>query len=251
MNYQKNSYQIPTDQESVHLVIPARVSTILTHEIVRINQTITIHVQDHADVKIQLQDEPQSIGSTILHIFVQQHAQVTCLLGLMQSSSVNLEIHLYLQGAYAQADVFGLYALNQDQKVIIKTFQMHHGPNTQSNVELKGMLKDHAQADVQGLIYIDGQARKADASQENKNIVFGKNARVVSIPSIEVLQHDVQCCHGTAIGQFDAKHLWYLQSRGLSGMQAHQLLVTSFFGQVMQKFENKEKFMEMVCQKMI
>lgn len=187
----------------------------------------------------------------IYHVQIAKNGHFTCLLGFLYANQVNIELHLYLEGDGAQADVFGIYALSEKQQVKIKTYQMHHGTHTKSQVVLKGMLKGQALADIAGLIYIGKNAVKANGLQENKNIVLSSQAHVVSIPSIEVLQHDVQCNHGTAVGQFDQQHLWYLTSRGLDVYQAHQLLIRSFFGTIVQKFQNSEEFMEMICQKMI
>lgn len=249
-------YQISSDLEFVHLRISLKNgTTILNHTISTIPQTIFLHVQPGTRVTLLINDRAGALSLskilTTYHIIVEQNANVTSLIGLMHSLHVGLDLHFYLQGTHGQAQAFGIYALNDQQQVEIKTYQMHHASYTQSQVELKGMLKGQAQANVQGLIYIDQAAYKSDASQENKNIVCGQQARVVSIPSIEVLQHDVQCSHGSAVGQFDQKHLWYLQSRGLTSHQAYQLLIASFFGPVVEKFEKGELFMETLCQKMI
>ena len=51
-----------------------------------------------------------------------------------------------------------------------------------------------------------------------------------SIPALEVLTNDVRCTHGSAVGQVDQESLYYLQARGLSAVQAEQLLIASFLG---------------------
>jgi Fe-S cluster assembly scaffold protein SufB len=215
---------------------------------------LKIEVEKGFKVKLLLLDADfKALQNTTIeyHVFVQEQAEFTLLIGLADVCSLDLTIRLYLQSDCSKAEVFGVYGLSGDDQVKIKTYQMHEGKNTKSSVLLKGMLKDRANVDIQGLIYIAKGASKADASQENKNIVCSPLARVISVPSIEVLHHDVQCCHGAAIGQFDEKHLWYLQSKGLNFYQVHQMLMASFFGQVVQKFDNPEQFMEKLCKKMI
>jgi Fe-S cluster assembly scaffold protein SufB len=227
---------------------------LIEHQVASIDQTNFIKIAQDSSLKIWLHDEQQSVQEkkvVTYHIMLEKNAQLVFLLGILHAKNLELVVHLYLHGDGSKAEFLGVCALAQEQTFGIKTYQMHYGANTSSSVILKNMLKDQAQADVHGLIFIDQTACKTDASQENKNIVMGTQARVVSIPSIEVLQHDVACCHGTAVGQFDEKHRWYLQSRGLDANQVHHLLISSFFGEVVQKFENNAQFMEMLCKKML
>lgn len=226
---------------------------IMHHQVVQSNDVIFLKIEDDVHLQIYLFDDVElsEKKSIIYHILLEKNAQLSFVMGIIHARDVQLEIHLYLHGDGAQADLSGMYALDQQQKFSIKTYQKHYGVGTKSGLVLHGMLKDLAQADVQGLIFIDKLASKTDASQENKNIVVSQLARVVSVPSIEVLNHDVQCSHGTAVGQFDQQHRWYLQSRGFDLTSAHQMLIQSFFGNVVQKFENGPEFMEILCKKMM
>lgn len=228
-------------------------SGLIAHQANFVDPIILLKVAQKTSLKIWLHDSQavQEKKSIIYHIVLEKHAKLTFLLGIVYAKNIDIEIHLHLQGDGAQAELAGVYGLNGEQQFSIKTYQIHEGVNTKSSVVLKGMLKGQARANVQGLIFIGQKACKSDASQENKNIVMGTHARVVSIPSIEVLQHDVQCCHGAAVGQFDDKHRWYLQSRGLDFDQVYKLLIRSFFGNVVQKFENEVHVMEMLCKKMV
>ncbi len=226
---------------------------IMHHQVAQLHDLIFLKIEDRVQLQLYLLDnfELSEKRTITYHILLEKNAQLNFVIGVMHAHDVQIEIHLYLHGDGALADVSGIYALDQQQKFSIKTYQKHYGVGTKSDLVLHGMLKGQAQADVQGLIFIDQQACKTDASQENKNIVVGQFARVVSVPSIEVLNHDVQCSHGTAIGQFDQQHRWYLQSRGFDHASAHQMLIQSFFGNVVQKFENGPEFMEILCKKMM
>ena len=223
------------------------------HQVAQSDSVIFLKIEDHVQLQLYLFDDFKFFKKKSIkyHILLEKNAQSNFVMGIVHSLDVEIEIHFYLQGDGAQAGLSGIYALGDQQKLNIKTYQMHYGVGTSSSVALFGMLQGQAQADVQGLIFIDKLASKTDASQENKNIVLGTQAHVVSVPSIEVLNHDVQCCHGTAIGQFNEQHRWYLQSRGFDLTSAHQMLVQSFFGHVVQKFEKGPEFMEILCKKMM
>ena len=228
-------------------------SGVLEHQVASVDSVIFLKVAAESSAKLLLHDDQpmQEQKSITYHIVLEKNAKLIFLLAILQAQNLDLTIYLYLEDDGAQAELFGLYGLDGQQQCSIKTYQMHYGVGTQSSVVLKGMLKDQVQASVQGLIFIDHNARKTNASQENKNIVMGNQARVISVPSIEVLQHDVNCCHGTAVGQFDEQHRWYLQSRGFTMDQVSVMLIHSFFGDVVEKFDDQAHYLEMLCKKMI
>ncbi|MCX5924188.1 MAG: SufD family Fe-S cluster assembly protein [Candidatus Dependentiae bacterium] len=222
------------------------------HAISGASQKIDVVLEQGSQCTFHVQDEYFSEEQSTIeyHFVLEKNAQLDFLISLIESCKLSVVIYVYLQGDGAQASIKGIYALDGDQNISIKTFQYHTGPRTKSELALKGMLKGRAQALYEGLIFIGEQAKKTEASQENKNILLSKQAKVISIPSIEVLQHDVQCSHGSAIGKFDDEQLWYLQSRGLSKPKAYELLIESFFKEIVVNFED-EKVMEKLCQKMI
>lgn len=251
----KNCHIITSNVSIVNITISDIEASLVKHEIASIDQEIHMTLQSQSSCTIILTDASYKTIQTSrmlkYHITLDQGAQVKFLFGLLEASLLTIQLHVQLRGANAQASVFGMYAIDGDQELKIQIYQMHEAQSTISSVNVRGMLSGKAKAHIEGLIRIDENGAKSDGSLENKNIVCGGQARVVSIPSIEVLQHEVQCCHGSAVGTFDEKQLWYLQSRGLDGHQAHILLIASFFGAVISEMENPEDFMEMVCKKMI
>lgn len=245
----QSQFETIADIATGYYMIKSGQESELYHQL-RLEQQVTyVMVESGAQCFLKVQDG--QIDNTALEyvVIVQQDAQFDMELVLHQAQSVNMKIQVYLEGDHSCANIKGIYALADSQKVNIHTYQYHKGVQSSSDLVLKGMLKDSARAEYQGLIKIDQGASGTDASQENKNIVLSKDAKVVSIPSIEVLQHDVQCCHGSAIGRFDQEQLWYLQSRGLQQKQAQQLLTRSFFQSVLDN--TNHELMERVCQKMV
>jgi len=247
-------YVLEQGNADLYTSVPKGHKTTL-HHLVSTTQDIYILLEQGAQCTLSLQDDLMSNGNQLksvqYHILLQQDAQCDVQIALLQSTQLSVEIHIYLQGSYSKALIKGMYALSSDQKITIKTFQNHFAEHTQSELVLKGMLKDRSQVFYEGLIFIGPDAKKTQASQENKNILLSKLAKVISIPSIEVLQHDVQCSHGSAIGRFEQEQLWYLQSKGLAEDNARELLIRSFFGAVIESFEDKKEIEEAVCQKMV
>ena len=106
---------------------------------------------------------------------------------------------------------------------------------------MKGVLSGTAYAHYHGTVRMEKEARGAYASQENKNMLLSSGARALSVPSLEVLTHDVHCFHGSAIGRFDEEQLLYAGSRGIDEKTAQRLLLHAFFADLFSDMGLKEK----------
>jgi Fe-S cluster assembly protein SufD len=148
---------------------------------------------------------------------------------LIVYKDVDLTIECVLRGEGADARITGAYGLHLSNKVKIYTVQHHQAADTRSRLIMRGVVRDSAHAYYHGTIRVDKDARGADASQENKNMLMSNNARAVSEPSLEVLTNDVRCFHGSATGRCDDEQLFYCASRGIDEKKAQQLLLQAFF----------------------
>jgi Fe-S cluster assembly protein SufD len=148
---------------------------------------------------------------------------------LLISTTIKVHVECILRGEYADARIIGAYLLDASHKAQITTLQHHIVPHTNSTLVMKGLLRDSAHAQYHGTVRIEKDARGSCASQENKNMLLSNTARAISVPSLEVLTHEVQCSHGSAIGRFDDEQLFYAASRGIDEKGAQQLLANAFF----------------------
>lgn len=147
-----------------------------------------------------------------------------------------LVAELYEQNAYAQ--IQALYRLDGASSFAIRTMQHHTAPHTTSNLELRKIINDTGLCSYHGMICIEKLAAQSDASQNDRTLLLSPTARATSVPAIEVLTHDVQCAHGSALGTFDAEMLWYLQTRGITVAIAEVMIQTAFFADNIDKIPN-------------
>lgn len=169
-------------------------------------------------------------GGVYAHTFeLERDSSLTYYVALTSVHSISLHLKIILQGDHAQVHIKGLYLLSGDQKVTIKTEQIHNGRGTESSLKINGAVCDKAHAEYNGMIHVAESGAQANATMENKNILLSDHARVQSVPSLEVLTNDVHCTHGSAIGYLDIEQLLYMQSRGLDMQQAKRLLLEGFF----------------------
>jgi Fe-S cluster assembly protein SufD len=86
------------------------------------------------------------------------------------------------------------------------------------------------------MIRLEPGAQKTDAYQQNRTLLLSTDARIHSIPGLEIQANDVRCSHGATAGQLDPEMVFYLRSRGLPETQARRAIVGGFLEDVLQRF---------------
>lgn len=158
-----------------------------------------------------------------------------------------------LVGSGSTGKMSGFYFTDRDQHLDHDTQQNHLADHTTSDLLFKGALLDESRSVWQGMIYVAPGADKTDGYQANRNLVLSRKARADSIPGLEILANDVRCTHGATVGKIDEEQIFYLESRGISHIEAERLIVEGFFDPIMQRipFEGvRKRFQDAIHQKM-
>jgi Fe-S cluster assembly protein SufD len=184
-----------------------------------------------------------------INFFCADAIDLTIRLIVLFPETADITLSVMVCGDHSKIAILGICALSQQQAVIIKTTQIHCGKQSQSTLVLQGLITDHARLTYDGTIRIEKDACGTYALQNNKNILLSSTAAAISIPNIEVLNHDVQCYHGAAVGKFNMQQMQYMQSRGLGKLMIQQLLVQELFAQVLQGYEKREFILQTVYKK--
>jgi Fe-S cluster assembly protein SufD len=202
----------------------------------------TIKVASQASLFLLCQQDVRSegYGSNSYKIEINDNAKATIFLFFEGSPEGSFSFELVLKGKGAQVEVYGVYCLASKNKLNLSIHQQHNAPNTTSNVVVKGALFDEARADFSGKIAIAPLAHSSHAELYNKNLLFSDLVRIKSKPELEVLADAVQCKHGSALGNIDEEHLFYMQSRGFSEDAAKHFLLSAFLGEVLEKVPDQK-----------
>src|SRR5690606_1065994 len=113
----------------------------------------------------------------------------------------------------------------------------HNQPRTNSNVDYKGALQgDGAHSVWIGDVLIRKIAEGINTYESNKNLVLTDGARADSVPNLEIETGEIEGAgHASTTGRFDDEQLFYLQSRGVSEIEARRLVVYGFFADIVKK----------------
>jgi Fe-S cluster assembly protein SufD len=138
-----------------------------------------------------------------------------------------------LDGEGAECTLNGLYVAGDDALVDTHTTIDHAKAHCPSHEVYKGILSGRARAVFNGKIIVRQDAQKTDAKQTNKALLLTDDAQINTKPQLEIFADDVKCTHGAAIGQLDEDALFYLRARGIGELEARNMLIHAFAGQVL------------------
>jgi Fe-S cluster assembly protein SufD len=142
-------------------------------------------------------------------------------------------LHAHLGDENIETLLYGLSLTRGEQLSDTHSAIHHDHPNCNSWEVYKGVLDDRSRIVFNGKVLVDPIAQKTDAKQTNRNLLLSEQARVDTKPQLEIFADDVRCTHGATIGKLNEQQRYYLQSRGIAGAQAEQLLVWAFAAEVM------------------
>jgi Fe-S cluster assembly protein SufD len=148
---------------------------------------------------------------------------------------VRNETNAVLAGEGASLTLDGLFTPAGKQHIDNHTVVDHQKPHCESIELYKGILDDEARGIFDGRIVVRPGAVKTSSRQTNKNLLLSETAIVDSKPTLEILNDDVKCNHGSTIGQIDEEAMFYLRSRGLGADDARALLVLAFAGEIIDR----------------
>jgi Fe-S cluster assembly protein SufD len=140
-----------------------------------------------------------------------------------------------LGGEGVDCTLNGLYLADERRLVDNHTAIDHAKPHCDSHEVYKGIIGGHARAVFNGKIVVRKDAQKTDAKQTNRALLLSDDAQINTKPQLEIFADDVKCTHGAAVGQLDEDALFYLRARGLPFIEARDMLIHAFAGEILDR----------------
>jgi len=137
-----------------------------------------------------------------------------------------------LVGEGAEAKISGLILSEDTQHIDIETRQLHANRSTTSDLNFKSVAWDKGSVVWRGMVRVEADAAKSDGYQKSESLVLSSQARINTIPGLEILNNDVKCSHGAVVRRLSKEELFYLQARGLDQKQSETLLINGFLNQI-------------------
>ena len=118
----------------------------------------------------------------------------------------------------------------------------HVSAGCSSTQSFRTIAAGNAKCAFHGKIIVSPGAQKTEAYQESHSILLNENAKVETLPQLEIYADDVKCSHGATIGKLDENEIFYMRSRGIPEKQAREILLQAFVSPVIELIpESTEK----------
>ncbi len=162
-------------------------------------------------------------------------------------------LNFYHQGERIDSTLKGITIIGDKQHVDHYTLVNHATPNCESHQNYKTILDGNSTGVFNGKIFVEKEAQKTDAFQQNNNILLSDKATINAKPQLEIFADDVKCSHGCTIGQLDDSAMFYMQQRGIPKKEAKALLMYAFTSEVTSSIkipELKSKIAKIIATKL-
>jgi Fe-S cluster assembly protein SufD len=200
-----------------------------------VDEVVEVIAQDSAEVHVA---SLQTWSNEIEHLSlqkVQAHRDATVgqLSVTIGGRTVRFRPETDLVGPGASTRPLGIYFADEGQWFDLQPYVRHIAPRASSDVLFKGALQGRSRTVFRGNVYVAKDAVGTDTDENNKSLILTEGARADSTPFLEIHCADITAGHGSATGQIDARHLFYLESRGIPRDEALRLIVFGFFREVL------------------
>jgi len=187
---------------------------------------VSLQEWDDSVAHLSLQKAALHRGATYRHLAVQ-----------IGGNTVRIRPEVDLVGSGASCRPLGVYFADEGQHFDMQPYIRHIAPHCTSDVLFKGALQGKAKTVFRGNVWVGKDAVGTDTNETNRSLILSDGAKADSTPFLEILCADIRAGHGSATGQLDEDHLFYLQARGIPRVEAVRLIVFGFFREVLDEVD--------------
>lgn len=139
------------------------------------------------------------------------------------------------------------YSQNTDKKIFKISFS-HFGAGSYADMQNYGVVLDQSTLIFTGDSTIYEEVKGAETHQTARIIVFDEGSVAQADPILNIYHNDViAASHAATVGRVNAEHLYYLNSRGLTELEAKQLITKGYLLPIINYIDDdalKERFIK-------
>ncbi len=193
--------------------------------------TSEVHLAAGANLSYAGQQDfgPHTLAIVNRHATLQQDAQLRWALASVGGQLHKSRIDNLLVGRGSGVRQVEIGFGSDRQLFDLTSYTQHLGADTTGDLLSKGVFRDSARGYFKGMISIEQTAKGTDSFLGEFAMLLSKQARSVTIPSLEIDQPDVRrASHSSSVGPIDETEIFYLMSRGLPREVARKFIVMGF-----------------------
>ena len=202
-------------------------------------QVIEAYVGNNVKLELNCLEETHLKNVRISNVYIdqQKNSRVSHNIITLHNGVTRNKLDLTFSGEGSECFLNGCVVADKHQHVDNNTVINHSVGNCTSNQLYKYVLDDHAVGAFAGLVYVAKDAQKTLSHEVNQNLCASSTAHMFTQPMLEIYADDVQCNHGSTVGQLNNAALFYMQQRGIDKREAKLLLEFAFVNEVIDKME--------------
>ena len=166
-----------------------------------------------------------------MNISVAVAGDAVCWMTQIVVSSSDTRVVASLVERGAEFNMGGVFLLSDEDKASVTADVNHMASDCRSHTHVKGVATGKAHGSFAGLVYVAPDAQRTDSVQSSRNITVGE-ARIETMPQLEIYADDVKCSHGATVGLMNDDAILYMRQRGLSLADAKRLQIEGFVDDV-------------------
>lgn len=132
-----------------------------------------------------------------------------------------------------------IYLGTGKQTIDMNYLAKHYGKSSKSNIISKGCLDDESEKIFRATIDFKRGCSYASGAEHEETLLLSPKVKNKSVPLILCGEDNVAGAHAANIGKLEENQMFYLMSRGLSELEAKQLLILSRFNNIYQNIPDE------------
>ena len=132
----------------------------------------------------------------------------------------------------------------KDQNVKLDINTNFKVSNTKVWINVIALASDNASITLNGNLHIENNIKNVEAKLYEETLLLWSAKYISLIPWLRVDSPDVKASHWAKIQRISPERLFYMQSRGLSSKKAINMIINSYYHQIVDKLGLDEKWKE-------
>lgn len=142
---------------------------------------------------------------------------------------------VYLMEPGAKSNVLSVALANKGQHQDTGTKAVHLAPNTSSVIRSKSICLNGGRTTYRGLVKVKKGATDVKSSTRCDALIFDDFSRTDTYPYMEIDEEESTISHEASVGKIGDEQLFYLESRGLSELEAINMIVLGFIAEFVEE----------------
>ena len=204
--------------------------------------------EHHSTLELHIFTDTYSEDSINYDIYLtaEQDSDVTLSVVSIKGKKVSVNITVNITGKNATVKLPGLLLPSKDESFTYHSTVIHQEGGSTTTQKVRTVANENGYGDFFGIIKVQPDAQKSVTEQVNNNILLSENARIESMPQLEIYADDVKCSHGSTTGMLDQDAIFYMRSRGISEKTAQNLLLQAFLDEIADNISTEKEYVDLV-----